>query len=230
MLRWSPDELFGEAAAVAEAAWEPESAAGAAVMDEAGFRADYPREKITGLLDRLKPEERDTLYRMVAADIRGELEAEQERRDGERLRIQQEFLADLAGNLREAVSAQTAEMARGTADLAVAIAEQILRTRVEADRGILARSLETIMFKARSGAELVVATNPADCEILKSNSELIADLNIVRVTADPRIEQGGCVVASEGRQWDLTLGSRLEVLAETVRASLSGAEPEARDE
>jgi len=36
------------------------------------------------------------------------------------------------------------------------------------------------------------------------------------------VAQGGCLVESEGQEWDLTIESRIETLAEAVRESMAG--------
>jgi len=225
--KWSPDELFGEAVAVTSAAgWEPavasQEAQAVACVDADGFRADYSVETIADVLARLDSAEREKIHQRIAAEIRAQLEQDQERRDQERLRVQEGFLEELSVRMGEMLTEQTLTMASGAAELAIAVAEQILRTTVTVDRDVLIRGLETIVYKVRSGSELTVTANPADRDFLNAHPEALEKLNISRVIADPRIKQGGCLVAADGCEWDLTLENRLAVLGDVVRTSLQG--------
>ncbi len=223
MQRWSPDELFSQAAAAsATVDFTSLDAATVAGVDRDGFRADFPTETSTGVMERLDSQERDTLYRMATEDVRAEMAAEQERRDSERLRVQEQFLQDLADRIGANNRESFEMMSRGTAELAIAMAEQIVKQTIEIDRSVLMRALDTVMYKARNGAALVVTTNPADAEYLKSHTEAVERLNISTVRSDPRVAQGGCLVESEGQEWDLTIESRIETLAEAVRESMAG--------
>jgi len=224
VLRWSPDDLYEQAgAAIAEAAWTPESLPAVAV--DSGFREDYSHTGPREMLDRLTSAERDALYQLASADLREEMSAEMEKRDRERQRVQEQFLGELSERMRELQEGESERIARGAVDLAIAMAGQILKAAVAVDRDVLVRALQVMLYKVRSGVAMTVTTNPADCEYLKSREEMMEGLNIAEVVPDPRIAQGGCQVVSDGQEWDLTLPGRLEVLAEAVRDAMrSGAD------
>ncbi len=110
------------------------------------------------------------------------------------------------------------------ARLAIMLAEKIIRCHVAIDEGVLARTLETSMFKIQSAEGITVTVNPEDVKDLKGNSELLKNLNIAAVESDRRIQCGGCLVRNSEREWDATIESQLGSLAELVEEMISTSE------
>ncbi len=99
---------------------------------------------------------------------------------------------------------------------AVQMAEKIVRQSVAVAPEALARVVETTLFKIYADAPLTLRTNPLDAAWLSSQNELTERLHIGQIVADRRIDQGGCVIQCEGREWDATLARQLDTLGEIV--------------
>ena len=108
--------------------------------------------------------------------------------------------------------------------LAVAIAEKIIRDRVDMDRGVLVRNLETALFKIQSDRPVTVLVNPHDQGWLAEDTALRERLRIGAVVPDRRVEVGGCRLRTDDGEWDATLKQQLESLADLVEGALRAEE------
>lgn len=221
MRPWSPDDLIAEATA-AVSLLDPAGEAAGGSEDERGlsFVEDFPADGLGGFLHRLDAQERETLFRLVETEVRGDV-ARQLRLENE------EWRQGIDGTIRalaEAVQARVADelhdVARDAVELSIAMAEQILRRAVALDKDVLLKAVETIIFRAERGTSFTLIANPADVTALQDHAEVLRELNIVSVNPDRRVERGGCVINAGGREWDYTLGGRFERLAEVVRESM----------
>jgi flagellar biosynthesis/type III secretory pathway protein FliH len=218
---WSPDDLFAEASS-AVALLEPGGTAAGQPEDERGlcFVEDFPADGLGGFLHRLDAQERETLFKLVETEVRGEV-VRQLRLDNEQWRQGiDETIRNLGAAMQARVADELHDVARHAVELSIAMAEQILRRAVELDRSVLLKAVETIVFRAERGTSFTLIANPADVTALQDHAETLRDLNIVSVNPDRRIERGGCVINAGGREWDYTLGGRFERLAEVVRESM----------
>ena len=190
------------------------------------FVEDFPKDGLEGFLRRLSTDERDQLFQLVEGQIRAEVTAEME---AVRKRERAEEVAALQ-SLREQLAARTEDelhsVSRQAVELSIAMAEQILRREVTVDRGALLKSIETIIFRAERGTRFKLLAHPSDVEFLRGHEDVLAELNIVDVNPDRRLEPGGCIISADGQEWDYTLGGRFETLAEVVRnCMVDGDEP-----
>ena len=218
MRPWSPDDLFTEASAAVALLDAP----GAGASDERGlsFVEDFPADGLGGFLHRLDAQERETLFRLVETEVRGEV-TRQLRLENEQWRQGVDAtIRELAAAARTQVADELHDVARNAVELSIAMAEQILRRAVELDRDVLLKAVETIIFRAERGTSFTLIANPADVAALQDHAEALRELNIISVNPDRRIERGGCVINAGGREWDYTLGGRFERLAEVVRESM----------
>ncbi len=241
MQKWSPEPFDPGQSKVVNGAQE---AAAAFAGEGAGARAEgqptpsavrFRREagfaSNAALLAHLTQEERATLFELVEIDVAEKYEA--------RAREQEEaFAADLQESRRAfqawadafsaAVNGELQEMAKSCIGLAVQLAERILRAKIELDREVLVRCLETTLYKVPAGHPLEIAVNPEDAAWLEDNPDLLKALRIETVVSDRRISKGGCAVGSGGREWDATLEGQLEALAQMVQeqvGTLAGRDP-----
>lgn len=180
------------------------------------------------LLATLTREERADLYELAETDVAGTYEARQKQQEDEyaaRLaeakREAADSLAAWTRDLEAAVRADLSEAAAGAARLAIRVAEKLVRGTVAVDHGVLARALETILYKQQTASPLRVSASPRDALWLSDQADLRARLNIEVVADDRRLADGDCRVRSEGREWDLTVGGQLEVLAEIIEEAIA---------
>lgn len=234
MQRWSPEEFAaapappGTGAPAADPADAARSFAPAAGAPP--FRAEFTElaaPALRGLLTAAEREQVEALARAEAEAAARERAAESERRRDAQA---QAFCRELAARLEEQWRAAMAAVAKSGVELALAMAERILRREVARDPAVLARAVEALLYRVPSGAQLVVTAHPEDAAWLEAQPELCARLRVVSVQADRRVARGGCQVACDRRQWDLTVAGQLEALAEAIEAAIEAGETPAEGE
>lgn len=216
MLKWSPNNL-GTACA------DPEELIsfvldGEQLSDNRKFHIDFAEDKAAEEKERiaiLRSELKKEISSTLAVEKEAELSVYQQN--------QTELYNDLAEQIRESTKENISSLANGAVELAIAMAGQVLRKEIESDKDTILRAIQPLLFKAATGAELIVTANPDDAEFLKTQQQFCEDLNIVKIVPDPRCELGGCTVKADAEEWDLTIESKLAVLADTVRQTMQSS-------
>lgn len=240
MQKWCPESLVKPAADSArfEALPTGPSASGGRRADvfrpEAGF-AD--REVLLRALSR---EERAEVLKLLEQDLRRE--HDEWRRQEEEARqaaaaVQREadlaalaaWQDSLARKLDEAFRSALAVVASRTAELAMLMAQKVVRREVAADPEVLVRSLETVLYKAAAGCLLTVTVHPEDALWLAAAPQLRERLRIGEIKEDRRLERGGCLVKADEVEWDATLTRQITALGEALAAALAIPPDHARD-
>ena len=158
-------------------------------------------------------------YAEREAALRAELAAAQQA-ELEALRAAQEAFA---ARWQQQDEQQRRELAAASARLAMQLAGKIVRGTAGRDPEVLARSLETVFYGAGARGALAVTVHPDDAAWLEDNPDLRRRLRIGDVVPDRRIAPGGCLVAADGREWDVTLQSQLDALSAVVEEWLTTA-------
>lgn len=195
---------------------------------ERTFRREAGFADPTAILASLSHQERSLVCELVEQDVarayaereaelRRDLEAAQ-RAGLDALRAAQDAFA---AGWQEQAEQRHRDLAAASARLAVQLAGKIVRGTAERDPEVLARALETVFYGAGARGALTVTVHPEDAAWLEDNSALRARLRIGDVIPDRRIERGGCLVAADGREWDITLQSQLDAMAEVVEEWLT---------
>ena len=222
MRRWSPEELApaaprDPARGAATGRGGGHAGPGAAAAPAVPFRPEYAGRGGRGLLEALSAGERATLREALGAEIGEAARREDARRAAE--------LRELGENLASALEAESRALlesvARAGADLALAVAERIVRREVAADPGVLARAIESVLLRLRAGVTLTVTVSPDDARYLEGEPELCRRLGIAAIQPDRRLARGGCVVSADRREWDATLAGQLEALGDAIAAALA---------
>ena len=214
MRPWSPDELITASEAAATRAGEEPADVG---LD---FVEDYPRDGLDGFMKRLELNERESLYHLVSEELRAEIRRELEDENAKRLAQGDSFAQTLAKRLDEKVDAELTNVSHQAVELAIAMAEQIVRRSIELDRDALSTAIQTVIHRAKRSTRYTIVVNPDDAEYLGTRPEMLDKLHIERVEIDQRMERGGCVVEADGQEFDYTVAGRLDRLAEVVRESV----------
>lgn len=223
MLKWSPDNLGVAGADPKELTSIVLDGNDLAVNSEfytdfAEKQAAIEKENLAILRSELRKEISETL----AVEKEAELSAYQQN--------QIELYNNFADQIRAAAKENISSLANGAVELAIAMAGQVLRCEIDIDKDTILRAIQPLLFKAETGAKLVVTANPEDAGYLESQKQFCEKLNIVKVISDPRCERGGCTVKADTEEWDLTIESKLTVLAETVRLTMQSANNIQEDE
>jgi len=231
---WSPDDLLAEATVVAGAVTADPAAAFAPLAEEPesnnlDFVEDHPSDGLSGFLQRLTPDERTALYRLVEAELADKVRAELAAENAQWREQQEAALRRVVERWRETQRRELEEIARHSVELAIAMAEQLLRARLAVDRAALLRALETLIYRAPRGTEFTLLAHPDDVGWLQEQEAALRALNITGIRPDRRIQPGGCLVTAEGQEWDFTVEGRFEKLAAVAREVLLSdeADPEA---
>ncbi len=161
----------------------------------------------------------DEIRATCRAEMKAELEAELERqRSGDR-----EAFGTLAEEIRRASESRLEAMAERAAELAFAVAERLIRDRVERDPTVVERALREVIGGIEASNGLTVHVHPEDAAYLRSQSETLDELGIERVVDDPRQRRGGCRVDDGSRGWDLAVVTQLTRLQETIDTALESS-------
>ncbi len=197
------------------------------------FRREAGFNDTKALMNALTPDERSQVYELVELDLAEEYRVREQELTAEfdtrvaAIKIEnEEFMAGWTERLAGAMAVQLNEAASASARLAVQMAEKIVRQAVKVDPEVIARVVETTLFKISESSPLTLRTSPEDASWLEGQSALLARLHIGNVVADRRVDRGGCMVQSEGREWDATLDRQLETLAEIVSEMIGTAVPD----
>ncbi|MHB8079065.1 MAG: FliH/SctL family protein [Candidatus Krumholzibacteriia bacterium] len=219
MRKWSPEEFTPPAASGGFSLLAPAPGAAAG----RGFRAEYGAAAGADPLARLAPAEQAAVRERIGQEVEASLRA----REDDRWRRHEEETQAFANGLAAALEAETqsvlAGVARSAADLALVVAERIVRREVAADPAILARALEDLLLRLPAGAPLTVTVHPDDAAWLADQPDLRARLRIATVQPDRRMTRGGALAIADRREWDATVNGQIAALAEAVEASLAGA-------
>jgi len=109
-------------------------------------------------------------------------------------------------------------------DLALSIAEKIIRTSVRDQDTTLLATVEEAIHSAVKSDEFYIHVNPEDFEtVQKKSADLIAGvngLNNIVIKKDPAIERGGCRVESDFCVVDATIGSQFEAIRDKIKNRL----------
>jgi len=112
------------------------------------------------------------------------------------------------------------EARRDVVELAVRVAERVVKARVEADGGCAARQLEAALALTLDATALRVEVNGADHEsVSEALPGLLARLSAspnVEVTTSDDVERGGCRVRADAGVIDATIGEQLRRVTEEL--------------
>ncbi len=234
MQKWCPEPLVVEP--VGEAGFVPlDGIAPDVTRDHQGrevkFRAETGFKDKRTLMGQLSQQERSEVYELVEMDLvegfneqleQAEEANRQARADAKAAREAEfrdwwkRFSAEFVETLGDVREKHLTLLAENAVNLALAIAEKVVRTQVELDRGVLTRNLQTIVTKLDAGLACTVAVHPDDVIFLEEQPELLKELNVAAVKGDKRIERGGCRVTSGDLEWDATLTTQIDTLADVV--------------
>jgi len=240
MLKWSPEPFDTPAAspetAVGDAvAFEPVevavigSSAGDATVQQ--FRSEAGFADTKSLMNSLTQEERSQVYELVEMDLADEYAAREKALEADFT----QRLSDLearhtddfdrwTSEIAAIMATEAKEAAGAAARLSVQIAGKIVRRAVAAEPEILARVIETTLYKIAESSPLTIQASAADAEWLSGQAGLRERLHIGEVVADRRMESGGCLIKSGGREWDASLARQIGSLTEIVTEMIATAE------
>jgi len=214
----------------------------AAEASNLAFRPEAGFAEPAHLLAALSRDERTQIIELVAQDIRREYEDRAQAESAalnaaETQRVAQavadcaRWRTEFSEGIRHEVEDALSTLARHTVDIAVIMAEKLVRREIETDRDVLVRALETVLYKVEAGSSMQVTAHPEDAAWLREHADLRERLRVTEVKEDRRLERGGALVKSNDSEWDATIERQLSVLGETFEeAFLLPAESETEND
>jgi flagellar assembly protein FliH len=134
-------------------------------------------------------------------------------------------LTGAASALNALGAASVATLQDQAAELAVAIAEQILAGVIAVDRGRVVDVCRGALRRLVDRRKVVVRVNPEDLEILAGEVEALSaqlgGIERFEVQGDRRIDRGGVVVHTDQGEIDATITTQLARAREIVAEALS---------
>ena len=130
-------------------------------------------------------------------------------------------LREAAAALERRVEELAPEAERRAVELAVALAEKILTTAIEAEPELVASVVTGALRRALHHGPLVLEVNPADVELVRASLDGIGaelgGLPRLDLVGERRIPRGGCVVDTSEGQIDARLETQLARGAAVLR-------------
>ena len=109
--------------------------------------------------------------------------------------------------------------------LAVAMAEKIVRTRIEVDPPAVLNLVRSAVDLLASRTAVRIRMNPIDLEALKlldgQEAERVLGLQDVAFVGDEAVERGGCVIATEGGEVDARIATQIDALVRHIVPAMS---------
>lgn len=110
------------------------------------------------------------------------------------------------------------------AQLAVSIAEKIIRRRLGEDPELIAGIVADAISRMKNGETLRVRANPRDIPIIQDREDAlvasVSGLKNLELIEDPGIAPGGCVVETGHGYIDARIDRQLELVEEALRAAV----------
>lgn len=141
-------------------------------------------------------------------------------RVGEQIETLRPALAGVVSQLTEERGAWLDHWQRAAVELAVKIAERLVRRELERQPEIADAWVREALELAAGASEINVRLNPEDHARIGASTDAIAatlgELGAARLTADPTVSPGGCVVETSHGTVDMRLDSQLQRLLEDL--------------
>ncbi|HZQ82073.1 MAG TPA: FliH/SctL family protein [Gaiellaceae bacterium] len=126
-----------------------------------------------------------------------------------------------AAALERTVEEIVPQAERRAVELALALAEKVLATSLDADPELIVRVVTGALRRAVHHGPVAIAVNPADVELVRSSLAEVAgelgSLPQLDVVGERRIARGGCVVRTKEGEIDARLDTQLARAAEILR-------------
>lgn len=130
-------------------------------------------------------------------------------------------LAQLADAAAQAVDALGGDIAVRTAELALAIARQVVRSEIDTNpESVLAVLREALAAMPATESRVTIAVHPDDAELVRAHAAEDPTLGEWRVSVDPSVGRTGVRIVTAGGDVDATLATRWK----HVIAAFSGTE------
>lgn len=126
----------------------------------------------------------------------------------------------LLQDLRDAFEQRLAEIEQEMLSLIAAMAEKVIRRKLEADDEIVLDVVRETLEQAAGANQITVRISPADEPLVREAQQtLLAALGPVeelQIVADEQVFPGGCLIETERGRFDARIDTQLQLLTEEV--------------
>lgn len=164
---------------------------------------------------RLEEAERERARILKEAYDKGyeEGRAEAAARVTEHARDLLEYLETLARGVAQATESAVRAAEDTVAQLAIEVAEKILKHEVSLDGSVVLGMVRESVEKAKAGGSIKIRVSAWDLDRVKDFRDEIMriadDVTSIEIVEDPRVEPGGCIVETDFGSVDARLGTQL---------------------
>lgn len=115
------------------------------------------------------------------------------------------------------------------AKLAVKIAERVIASEVSVNPAVIVNMVKANLERVKEREQVILHVHPGDLETVKAKqdffTQLIPSVRNLEIQADPRIEQGGCMIETDFGILDARISTQLEAI-EQAFSSFEGKKEE----
>jgi len=170
--------------------------------------------------ERVAAAERAAFARGVAEGERGAIMSASSRVDI--------MVARLAASIEQVAVSRLAMLQGAERDLvrlAIAMAEHVLRRKVDVDPALLVSMARDAIERLGGATAVTIHLNPADFETLSRLQPAIAIRGAVEVVADPNVHPGGCLARAAGGTIDAGINAQFRELTRAMLGDDPAVEP-----
>lgn len=157
------------------------------------------------------------------AEATAELEAQFEGRLEQARREDAAEIEALSKEVRADVERRAGDLARHASELALVLAERLVRDRIDRDPEVIVRVLHEAIAGIEEATELTVHAHPEDATNLRALGPQLEALGVIAVESDSQQRRGGCIVRRDRRAWDASLVAQLKALHEAIDRALEAS-------
>jgi flagellar assembly protein FliH len=115
-------------------------------------------------------------------------------------------------------------------ELALAIARKVICREIEVDKEVVVWVARQALTKVEDSGKITIKLNPSDLQFINETkyrlSEMIGNIDNVKLESEDTIHSGGCVVETDLGDIDARIEHQLQAVEETFRTALEKATTE----
>jgi flagellar assembly protein FliH len=166
-------------------------------------------------------------YEQGFTDGRARAEEEFERELESRIARERDQLFSLLDAIQTQYASFQQKAERTSIELAVAIAELILKRELATDREAVIRQIHEALKRVLGVERIKLRVNPEDEQLVRDRrSEILAESDSIRemvIEPDEAISRGGCIVESESGNVDALVSTQLHKIEEALLEECGGS-------
>ena len=112
-------------------------------------------------------------------------------------------------------------------ELALAIARKVICREVKMDKEVVVCVAKEALARVEDSATINIKMNPSDLQFINETkyqlSDLVDNIEDVTLTAEERIESGGCIIETNLGEIDARIENQLQAVEESFRSAIENS-------